>query len=66
VNAWLTFGATDVTSVKYDTMEACEAKRSKAEAAWRDGLEKNVVGAVCAIDDAVTHEFFPIRMFWLD
>jgi hypothetical protein len=58
--------ATDVTSVKYDTMEACEAKRSEAEAAWRDGLEKNVVGSVCAIEDAITYEFFRMRMFWLD
>jgi len=58
--------ATDVTSVKYDTVEGFEAKRSEAEAAWRDGLEKNVVGSVCAIEDAVTYEFFRMRMFWLD
>jgi hypothetical protein len=58
--------ATDLTSVKYDTMEACEAKRSETESSWRDGLEKNVVGSVCAIEDAVTYEYVRMRMFWLD
>jgi hypothetical protein len=58
--------ATDLTSVKYDTVEACEAKRRDTEAAWRDGLEKNVVGSVCAIEEAVTYDYVRMRMFWLD
>jgi hypothetical protein len=58
--------ATEVTSVKYDTMEACEAKRADTETAWRDGLEKNVVGSVCAIEDAATYDYVRMRMFWLD
>lgn len=58
--------ATTLTSIKFETMEACEARRDETETAWRDGLEKNVVGSVCAIEDAVTREFVRMRMFWLD
>ena len=58
--------ATDLTSVKYETVEACEAKREETESSWRDGLEKNIVGSVCAIEDAVTYDYVRMRMFWLD
>jgi hypothetical protein len=58
--------ATDLTKVKYDTMEACESKREHTETSWRDGLEKNVVGSICAIEDAVTYDYVRMRMFWID
>lgn len=58
--------ATDLTSVKYETIEACEAKRSETESSWRDGLEKNVVGSVCAVEEAVTYDYVRMRMFWID
>ncbi|MEI6833750.1 MAG: hypothetical protein WCL28_07135 [bacterium] len=58
--------ATDLTAVKYSTAEACELKREESEASWRDGLEKNVVGSVCAIEDAVTYDNVRMRMFWLE
>jgi hypothetical protein len=58
--------ATDLTSVKYSTFEACEAKRRETESNWRDGLQKNVVGSVCAIEDNLIHDYVRMRMFWLD
>lgn len=58
--------ATELTSMKYSTVEACEAKRAETEDAWRDGLSKEVVGSVCAMEDAVTYDYVRMRMFWLD
>jgi len=58
--------ATELTALKYSTFEACEAKRAETEASWRDGLSKNVVGSMCAVEDAVTYENVRMRMFWLE
>jgi hypothetical protein len=58
--------ATDLTSVKYSTFDACEAKRAVTEAAWRNGLQKNVIGSICSIEDAFTYNYVRMRMFWVD
>jgi hypothetical protein len=58
--------ATDLTSVKYNSFEECEAKRAETEASWRDGLEKNIVGSVCSAEEVVTYDYVRMRMFWLD
>lgn len=59
--------ATDVTSIKYGSFESCEAKRAETEAAWRTGLNKNVVGSICAMEDILSFDrTVRIRMFWLD
>lgn len=58
--------ATDLTSMKYSSFEACEAKRTETEDAWRDGLSKEVLGSVCAMEDTVTYDYVRMRMFWLD
>lgn len=58
--------ATELTSVKYSSFAACEAKRAETEATWRNGLQKNVIGSICSIEDAITHDYVRMRMFWLD
>lgn len=58
--------ATDLTSMKYSSFEACESKRAETENAWRDGLAKEVIGSICAMEDAVTYDYVRMRMFWLD
>lgn len=58
--------ATELTAINYPTVEACEAKRRETESSWRDGLQKNVIGSICAIEDNLIHEHVRMRMFWLD
>ena len=58
--------ATELTSIKYNSPEACEAKRAETETAWRNGLQKNVIGSICSIEDAITYDHVRMRMFWLD
>jgi hypothetical protein len=58
--------ATDLTSVKYGSLEECESKRAETEASWRDGLEKNIVGSVCSSEGLDTYDSIRMRMFWLD
>lgn len=59
--------ATELTSLKYSTFEACEAKRAETEASWRNGLQKDVIGSICAVEDAISFEKFTrMRMFWLE
>lgn len=59
--------ATDLTSMKYPTFEACEAKRSEVEEAWRTGLERNVIASVCAYEDTLIGPApVTMRLFWLE
>jgi hypothetical protein len=59
--------ASKVSSAKFSSFAACEAKREETEMAWKNGLQKNVVGSVCAMEDTLTMDnFFSMRIFWLD
>lgn len=58
--------ATEVTAVKYHTFEACEAKRAETEEAWRTGLDRNIVGSICAVEEVITSSGVSMRMFWTE
>ena len=58
--------ASELTSMSYQTFESCESKRTETEEAWRVGLERNIIGSICAIENTIIGRDVKMRIFWLD
>lgn len=58
--------ANELSSVKYPSYQACEAKRGEVEAAWRSGLGRDIIGSICAIDEIIGPLNIRMRLFWTE